>query len=146
MKMPKSVPVTLRILLLGQGGREHALAWRLGQSSQVERIYISPGNAATGNLAKTFNTEVATEDADFSTLLEFVRKNNVNFVIPSREQHLAAGIVDICNKGKKQVGAKKFAINESWQLVSNVLDLRKSRQDWSHRKPLVRTSWSAIIY
>ncbi|KAF2158219.1 phosphoribosylamine--glycine ligase [Myriangium duriaei CBS 260.36] len=83
----------LRILLVGNGGREHALAWKLVQSSRVEQIYACPGNGGTAGLQKVTNiTSVSSED--FQALLDFSRKHNVNFLVPGPEAPLVAGIAD----------------------------------------------------
>lgn len=66
----------LRILVVGSGGREHALAWRLAASPSVETIYIAPGNGGTASSAKLQNVAIGTED--FKSLVEFAVKNNVN--------------------------------------------------------------------
>ncbi|KAL8825952.1 MAG: hypothetical protein Q9170_007596 [Blastenia crenularia] len=81
---------SLRILLIGGGGREHALAWKLSQSSQVETIFCAPGNGGTGNIPKALNVPYLS-DAD---LLVFVRKSNIGLVVVGPEVPLVAGIVD----------------------------------------------------
>lgn len=88
----------LRILLLGSGGREHALTWKLGQSHLVEAIYILPGNSGTQGLQKASNID-ATFDKDFELLLKLVKQKNINFVIPTQERHLFEGISDFFNDG-----------------------------------------------
>lgn len=83
----------LRVLLIGNGGREHAIAWKLSQSPLVESIIAVPGNGGTAICPKTTNnTSVSAED--FSALLELARQNNVNYVVPGPEAPLVAGAVD----------------------------------------------------
>src|SRR5258706_4021387 len=65
----------LRILIVGSGGREHALAWRLATSLSVETVYIAPGNGGTASSAKLQNVAIGTED--FKSLVEFAVKNTV---------------------------------------------------------------------
>ena len=65
----------LRILIVGSGGREHALAWRLAASLSVETVYIAPGNGGTASSAKLQNVAIGTED--FKSLVEFAVKNTV---------------------------------------------------------------------
>jgi len=69
----------LRILVVGSGGREHALAWRLATSPSVETVYIAPGNGGTGSSAKLQNVAIGTED--FKALVEFAVKNDVNLLL-----------------------------------------------------------------
>lgn len=93
----------IRILLIGSGGREHALAWKLGQSALVERIYVAPGNGGTasGHLPKVEGvTDVKPED--FDTLISFAKAHGVNLVVPGPEAPLVAGIGDLCRQGKEQ--------------------------------------------
>ncbi|KAI5475988.1 phosphoribosylamine--glycine ligase / phosphoribosylformylglycinamidine cyclo-ligase [Pseudohyphozyma bogoriensis] len=80
----------LRILVVGAGGREHALTWKLAQSPKVERIFVAPGNGGTGSVDKTEN--VAISAGDFPKLVQFAVENNVNLVIPGPEQPLVDGI------------------------------------------------------
>ncbi|KAI0399925.1 phosphoribosylamine--glycine ligase [Xylaria palmicola] len=88
-----SQPSPLRVLLIGNGGREHAIAWKLSQSPLVESIIAVPGNGGTAGCPKTTNnTSVSAED--FPALLDLARKNNVNFVVPGPEAPLVAGAVD----------------------------------------------------
>jgi len=70
--------VELRVLILGGGGREHALAWKLEQSPLVEHIYIAPGNGGTAG-PKTSNVSLPTED--FGKLVDFAVKNEVRVAL-----------------------------------------------------------------
>ena len=67
----------LVILLVGSGGREHALAWKLSQSPLVQHIYVEPGNGGTALLEKTSNVKVPTSP-DFGELVSFAVENNVS--------------------------------------------------------------------
>ena len=80
----------MRILLLGSGGREHALAWKIAQSKKVEKLFIAPGNAGTGNCGEN----VAIGVNDFDSLKEFALENNVNMVVVGPEDPLVNGIYD----------------------------------------------------
>ena len=80
------------LLLIGNGGREHALAWKLAQSPQVERIFVAPGNGGTACESKCEN--VALDPFDFPALTAFSRRNKIDFVVVGPETPLAAGIVD----------------------------------------------------
>ncbi|KAI9813760.1 MAG: hypothetical protein M1827_003550 [Pycnora praestabilis] len=82
----------LRILLVGNGGREHALAWKLSQSPQVKIIYVVPGNGGTANnLPNVTNVDEVKPD-NFLELVAFAKENEVNLVIPGPEAPLVAGI------------------------------------------------------
>ncbi|RDA88486.1 hypothetical protein CP532_6597 [Ophiocordyceps camponoti-leonardi (nom. inval.)] len=81
----------LRILLIGSGGREDALAWKLSQSPSVEAIYAIPGNGGTAACRKTTNITSVSAD-NFPALVEFARANGVNLVIPGPEAPLVSGI------------------------------------------------------
>jgi len=80
----------MNILLLGSGGREHALAWKIAQSPKVEKLYIAPGNAGTGNCGEN----VALKPTDFEAVKQFVLDNNVNMVVIGPEDPLVKGIYD----------------------------------------------------
>lgn len=81
----------LRVLLIGGGGREHALAWKLSQSPRVNCILVVPGNGGTASCPKTANvTSVAADD--FSGLVDFSRSNGINLVVPGPEALLVNGV------------------------------------------------------
>ena len=81
-----------RILLVGGGGREHALAWKLAQSPRVSRIYVAPGNGGTARLACAENAPLGAEDV--GGLLAFAQRVGVDMTIVGPEAPLAAGIAD----------------------------------------------------
>lgn len=80
----------MNILLLGSGGREHALAWKIAQSPKVDKLYIAPGNAGTGNCGEN----IALKPTDFEAVKQFVLDNNVNMVVVGPEDPLVKGIYD----------------------------------------------------
>ena len=83
----------LRILLIGNGGREHALAWKLSLSPRVSRIFVAPGNGGTAQgLAKVSNVAIAVDD--FVGLVDFARNSHVNLVAPGPEVPLVLGLTD----------------------------------------------------
>lgn len=84
----------MRILLIGSGGREHALAWKLKQSPENPEIFITPGNGGTGDEGE--NIPVA--DGDIPMLMQLIREKKIDFVIPGPELPLVNGIVDACEK------------------------------------------------
>ncbi|CAG8971941.1 hypothetical protein HYALB_00003276 [Hymenoscyphus albidus] len=81
----------IRILLVGNGGREHALAWKLSQSPLVESIIAVPGNGGTSNCPKVTNDSSVKAD-DYPGLVALAQKNNVNLVVPGPEAPLVDGI------------------------------------------------------
>lgn len=80
----------MNILLVGSGGREHAIAWKIAQSPKVDKLYIAPGNAGTA-LA---GTNVTIKVDDFAAMKDFVLTNNVNMVVVGPEDPLVKGIYD----------------------------------------------------
>lgn len=79
-----------RILLLGSGGREHALAWKIAQSPKLEKLFIAPGNAGTALVGEN----VAIKADDFDAIKSFVLKNNISMVVVGPEDPLVKGIYD----------------------------------------------------
>ena len=80
----------MRILLLGSGGREHALAWKIAQSKQCEKLFIAPGNAGTSQLGTNVNIGVN----DFDALKNFAVDNHIDMVVVGPEDPLVNGIYD----------------------------------------------------
>ena len=80
----------MNILLLGSGGREHALAWKIAQSKKCEKLYIAPGNAGTGNCGEN----VAMKADDFEAIKAFVVSKDINMVVVGPEDPLVKGIYD----------------------------------------------------
>ncbi|KAH8669837.1 phosphoribosylglycinamide synthetase [Ilyonectria robusta] len=81
----------LRILLIGNGGREHALAWKLSQSSRVEQIFAVPGNGGTASCPKVANVGSVKAD-DFAGLVKFAQDNQISLVVPGPEAPLVDGV------------------------------------------------------
>lgn len=80
----------MKLLLLGSGGREHALAWKIAQSPQVEKLYIAPGNAGTA----TVGENVPIKADDFEGIKKFVLEHGVNMVVVGPEDPLVKGVYD----------------------------------------------------
>ena len=78
----------MKLLLLGSGGREHALAWKIAQSPKIEKLYIAPGNAGTRNVGEN----VAIKADDFDAIKTFVLENGVNMVVVGPEDPLVKGV------------------------------------------------------
>ena len=79
-----------RILLLGSGGREHALAWKIAQSEKVEKLFVAPGNAGTAEVGENVNIKAD----DFETIKSFVVEQGINMVVVGPEDPLVKGIYD----------------------------------------------------
>ena len=80
----------MNVLIVGNGGREHALAWKISQSPKVERVFVAPGNAGTA--ADAENVEISAEN--FPALIKFAKENGIALSVIGPEAPLAAGIVD----------------------------------------------------
>jgi len=88
------------VLLIGSGGREHAIAWKLAQSKDLDKLFIAPGNAGTARCGE--NVPIA--DTDIDRLVDFARQNSVGLVVVGPEDPLAEGLVD----AMEQAGIKVF--------------------------------------
>jgi phosphoribosylamine--glycine ligase len=96
----------MNILLLGSGGREHALAWKIAASALVAKLWCAPGNAGIANEAEC----VALDISDHAAVIDFCRGNAVDFVVVGPDAPIAAGIVDDLNAaGFKAFGPTKAA-------------------------------------
>ena len=96
----------MNILILGSGGREHALAWKIAASPLVEELYCAPGNAGIAREA----TCVALDIADHAAVIAFCKEKHISFVVVGPEAPLAAGIVDdFATAGIKAFGPSKKA-------------------------------------
>jgi len=82
----------MKVLVIGGGGREHALAWKAAQSGQVDIVYVAPGNAGTAREAKLENIAIGAEDID--ALLQFARDKQIDLTIVGPEAPLVVGIVN----------------------------------------------------
>jgi len=84
----------MNILLLGSGGREHALAWKIKQSAKVEHLYIAPGNAGTAEVG----TNIPISSTDFEALKKFSLEKNIHMVVVGPEDPLVKGVYDFFKK------------------------------------------------
>ena len=80
----------MKVLLLGSGGREHALAWKINQSERLTKLYVAPGNAGTAEIAENVNIKVT----DFEALATFVEHNAIDMLVVGPEDPLVEGIRD----------------------------------------------------
>jgi len=89
----------MKILVIGGGGREHALIWKLKQSDRVDTVFCAPGNAGIGNIAQCVDISVG----DLATLLDFALKEQVDLTIVGPEEPLTKGIVDLFQKNNLRI-------------------------------------------
>jgi len=96
----------MKVLIIGSGGREHALCQSLINSDQIKRVYCAPGNAGTASIAEN----ISIETKDFEKIKQFVKENHVDYVIVGPEQPLVDGIVDYLEQNNIKVfGPNKIA-------------------------------------
>src|ERR1039458_382612 len=82
----------MQVLIIGGGGREHALAWKCAQSPRVQQVIVAPGNAGTALEPKVRNVDIAADDIE--ALLDFAMRQDIALTIVGPEGPLVAGIVD----------------------------------------------------
>jgi len=110
----------MKVLVIGGGGREHALAWKAAQSPRVKKIFVAPGNAGTAQENKCQNVAISAEDID--GLLKFAVENKIDLTVVGPEASLVGGVVDIFQAGGMRIfgpvkavaqleGSKAFAKN-----------------------------------
>jgi phosphoribosylamine---glycine ligase len=98
----------VKVLVIGGGGREHALAWKCAQSARVERVFVAPGNAGTAREPKVCNVEIGT--GDFDALIELTAREDIELTIVGPEAPLVAGIVDrFAAAGRRCFGPSRAA-------------------------------------
>ncbi|PBL00486.1 aminoimidazole ribonucleotide synthetase [Armillaria gallica] len=98
--------MSIRVLVIGNGGREHSLTWKISQSKHLDRIFVCPGNGGTSREAKTVNVDLPPND--FPRLVKFAVQNKVNLVVPGPEQPLVDGV----EKHFRKVGIPVFGPSE----------------------------------
>ena len=94
----------MKVLVIGSGGREHTIVWKIAQSKKVDKIYCAPGNGGIKELAELVN--IKADDVD--GLLNFAKENKIDLTVVGPEVSLVKGIVDIFQqKGLKIFGPTK---------------------------------------
>ena len=86
----------MKILVIGSGGREHAIVWKLAQSDLCEKVFVAPGNAGTANEPKTENIDLNAEDLE--SLLAFAKNKEIDLTIVGPEAPLVLGLIDLFEK------------------------------------------------
>jgi phosphoribosylamine--glycine ligase len=141
----------MQVLVVGSGGREHALVWKLSQSPKVKKVYCAPGNGGISKHAEL--VDIKAEDID--GLLKFTKERNIDLVVVGPERPLALGIVDIFTaEGIKIFGpTKELAKMESSKALSKELMKRfgvptadfKTFKDAEEAKDYIRTKGVPIV-
>ena len=139
----------MNILLLGSGGRENALAWKIKQSPKVNKLYIAPGNAGTASIG----INIALSASDFDGIRQFVLDNNINMVVVGPEDPLVKGIYDYfkndseLNKipviGPSKEGAR---LEGSKDIISPPPAMQVSRPSSMTKHALFSTHWKLRTY
>lgn len=109
----------MKVLVIGGGGREHTICWKLAQSPRVERLYCAPGNAGIADYAACVDIGVM----EFEKIADFAEQESVDLIVVGPDDPLAGGIVDVLeNRGLRVFGPRKnAAILESSKAFSKDL-------------------------
>ena len=111
----------MNILLLGSGGREHALAWKIAQSKKVEQLYIAPGNAGTANGGHN----VALKADDFEGIKQFVLDNGIDMVVVGPEDPLVKGVYDFFKNDARLKGIPVIGPSRQGAVLEGSKDFAK---------------------
>jgi hypothetical protein len=120
------LPEPLRVLLLGSGGREHALAWKLCQSPLVELIVVCPGNVATEERTKTKNCKYES----LQQALSVSKSRNINLAVFTNEADLAAGAVDLFSQGNTILESHHHPTATTTLILYSVVWLTRSQKEY----------------
>lgn len=112
----------MNILLLGSGGREHALAWKISQSEHSDALYIAPGNAGTAN----HGTNVPLNAEDFLSIKDFVITRNIHMVVVGPEAPLVAGLKDFFDEDEKLKNVRFFGPGKAGAALEGSKDYAKA--------------------
>lgn len=118
----------MKLLLLGSGGREHALAWKIAQSDKVEKLYIAPGNAGTA----TVGENVPIKADDFDTLKTFVVENGIDMVVVGPEDPLVKGIYDVFKDDERTSSIPVIGPSKQGALLEGSKDFAKAFMSRHH--------------
>lgn len=117
----------MNILIIGNGGREHALAWKAAQSPLAGKVYVAPGNAGTALEPALHNVDISATDIE--GLLAFALKENIGLTIVGPEAPLVIGVVDAFREAGLKILARPVGL-----------------LNWKGRKPLLKISWHGITF
>ena len=112
----------MKILLLGSGGREHALAWKIAQSPKIEKLFIAPGNAGTASVGEN----VSVKADDFEGIKAFVLANGVDMVVVGPEDPLVKGVYDFFKQDSQLKGIPVIGPSKAGAVLEGSKDFAKS--------------------
>ena len=112
----------MRILLLGSGGREHALAWKIAQSAKCSKLFIAPGNAGTGAVGEN----VAIGVNDFDRLKDFVVEEKVDMVVVGPEDPLVKGVYDCFKEDSRTANVPVIGPSKAGAVLEGSKDFAKA--------------------
>lgn len=124
----------MKILLLGSGGREHALAWKMAQSSQLEKLYVAPGNAGTAEIAEN----IALDLSDFKAIGDFTIQHDVDLLVVGPEQPLVDGIHDYFSSQTRLANITVIGPTKEGAQIEGSKDFAKSFMK-RHRIPTAKS-------
>ena len=112
----------MKLLLLGSGGREHALAWKIAQSQKIEKLYIAPGNAGTANVGEN----VPLKADDFVGIKDFVLSHDVDMVVVGPEDPLVKGVYDFFKQDEQLKDVPVIGPSKAGAVLEGSKDFAKS--------------------
>ena len=112
----------MNILLLGSGGREHAIAWKISQSPKVDKLFIAPGNAGTAQVG----TNAYIKADDFAAIKDFVLANDVNMVVVGPEDPLVKGVYDFFKNDASLAGIPVIGPSKAGAQLEGSKDFAKA--------------------
>ena len=133
----------MNILVIGSGGREHALAWKIAQSGRVERVFVAPGNAGTAVDAE--NVDLPADH--FPALVKFAKENEVALTVVGPEAPLAAGIVDAFDQSGLRIFGPRIAAAEleARRSSAGICSAAPTFPPPSTRLSVIRTTLSSFL-
>ena len=123
----------MKILLLGSGGREHALAWKIAQSDKCEKLYIAPGNAGTSNCGENVNMKAD----DFEAIKQFVVEKGIQMVVVGPEDPLVKGIYDDLKADERTKNVPVIGPSKAGAVLEGSKDFAKAFME-RHQIPTAR--------
>lgn len=123
----------MNVLVLGSGGREHAIAWKLAQSSMLTRLFVAPGNAGTADLAENVELDIM----DFKSVAKFCLEHEVSIVVVGPEAPLVAGIADFFRSHEKYRGITVVGPSKAGAQLEGSKDFAKKFME-RHNIPTAR--------
>ena len=118
----------MKILLLGSGGREHALAWKIAQSDKCEKLYIAPGNAGTSNCGENVNMKAD----DFEAIKQFVVEKSIQMVVVGPEDPLVKGIYDDLKADERTKNVPVIGPSKAGAVLEGSKDFAKAFMERHH--------------